>query len=175
MFGSVLYPLNRLAELNGELHTAAISKYFDHPSRRGLPERHVPKLGCAWGNVVHFSTVHPRLIHKAWSELGGSGAPPARWFALPVGELVGLRAAVYRGTGRNPAGEIPEAAVELLDPEAYEEPARLPDATLDWYRELVAGGRSGAWFVGVPHVLVAGPVDVGDREVIAVGDQEASE
>ena len=171
MRGSTLYPLNRLAELDEELYVTELSKYSDHPSRRGLPGRRVPKLECAWGDALHFSPVHPRLIHAAWSELGGNGAPPARWFALPLGRLDVDRTVVYKGSGRNPSAAIPEAEIERLDPEAYEEPRRVPDATLNWYRELVAGGRSGAWFVGVPHVLVAEAVEVGGCEVITVGRQ----
>jgi hypothetical protein len=60
----------------------------------------------------------------------------------------------------------PDADFEAFDPARYRELEGLPAAAPAAYREQRALGRPPLLFVRVPHVLVAGPIEVSDLEVI---------
>ena len=60
--GSILYPLFSLKDKFPDLYEKEIKKYDDHPQRKLLPFKKVPKLNCSRGDVLHFSPIHPNLI-----------------------------------------------------------------------------------------------------------------
>ncbi len=88
-------------------------------------------------------------------------APDSLWFQIPLVAVQDLPAAIYSGSGRrDPTAPIPPEEVTWLDRERYAELDAVPDATLAWYDRLAREGRVRGSFVGVPHLLVRGPVDV---------------
>ena len=64
------------------------------------------------------------------------------------------------------AEDIGDDAVTWLDIEQHHELIELPDKTIQWYRKLAHSGRRGAWFFGVPHILVRGSISVAGLEPI---------
>lgn len=159
-FGTALQPLARLKSTAPELYETAISKYGDDPSRRNIPRRHVGKLNCAYEEVINLSPLNPLLIHQRWRKLGvdlGS----AHWFAIPLDRLLGLPAVLTIPDRQNGVGrDIGDSAVSWFDPDTYQELAQLPNKTAQWYSQLASAGKRGAWFVGVPHILVKGSISV---------------
>ena len=164
--GTTLEPLARLKTTAPELHDAAIAKYDDDPSRRNIPRRHVAKLDCAYEEVINLSPLNPSLIHQCWNDLGVS-LGSSHWFAIPIDRLRGLPAVVTIPDRQTGVGEdIGDDAVTWLDPDQHQELIKLPDKTVQWYRKLANSGRRGAWFVGVPHILVKGSISVAGLEAI---------
>lgn len=114
MRGDVLYPLNAMKDIYPDIYEKQIAKYDDHPSRKKLPLRRIPKLDCLWNDVIQCAPVHPHLIY----------------------------------------------------PDPYEELTAVPPDALAWYDSLVEKGRAFGHFVGIPHVLIQGTIDVSDVETI---------
>jgi hypothetical protein len=161
-FGETLYPLNDLKSVNEEIYRTQIAKYQDHPYRRTLPSRRLPKLGCLWNDVVHFSPINPRIVYDTWQSLGVS-LDDLEWFAIPIENLPQGKTAVYHYRPENFSVERAEELDDeysLLDLKNYEELTELRRETVEFYRDWIAQGRRGAFFAFVPHILVQGPVSV---------------
>ncbi len=67
MFGEILYPLNRLAEINPALASAHAEKYR---GRENLMAVRLAILDCLWNDALHLSPVHPAKIKTALLESG---------------------------------------------------------------------------------------------------------
>jgi len=163
--GGQLHPLARLREIAPLSYEAAVAKYRDDPRRALIPRRHIAKINCIGEDVINLSPIDPRAVHRAWRDLGVDLAP-AEWFAIPAERLDRPPAVMTRPdrmTG--PVGEdLGDDAVSWFDPDSYRELTQLPERTRRWCAELAASGRRGAWFVGVPHVLVKGSVPIAGLE-----------
>ncbi len=97
----------------------------------------------------------------------GVALPDARFLRIPVTALEVVPTVVVEPRGRNPSLPILPDELQWLDTASYLELAALPTATLDWYQELHARGQRSAWWVGVPHIMAAGPVNIREAEVIS--------
>jgi hypothetical protein len=150
MNGSVLRPLSALAATAPHEYERLLSRYQDDEARKRLPDRVIPPLECRWQDVVHLAPLHPRLICRAWKELGVTLDPGMRSFRIPVEALADVPTVVYDHPDR----------FEWFDRTSYRELTDVPDDTKAWYATLAAQGRCGAWLHKVPHVLVKGEVDV---------------
>ena len=166
MRGDTLYPLNELKHIDAELYRRQLAKYDDHPRRRQLPNRVIPKLDCLWNDVLHFSPAHPCLIYQAWLELGKT-LKETTFYRVPVARVAAHPAVVYTLPKDIPFGvNLPESCIERFDVPTFTELKTLPPATLEWYAKLHSQQQVGAFFVGVPHVLVKGSVTVSDEDTI---------
>jgi len=161
-FGETLYPLNDLKIINKEIYQSQIAKYQDHPYRRTLPSRRIPKLGCLWNDVVHFSPVNPRMVFDTWLSLGVA-LSGVEWFAIPIENLPEGKTAIYHYRPENfstDRSEELEDEYSLLSLDDYEELTELRRETIEFYRDWIAQGRKGAFFAFVPHILAQAPVRV---------------
>lgn len=175
MVGEALHPLNTLRTLHPAIYERQIAKYRDHPSRVGLPARAVPKLNCLWNDVVQCAPVHPHLLYRALMERGLRANPAAAWFQIPLSVLGDLPVAIFHGSGRDDVtAPLRDEEIAWLDRERYRELDAVPPKTLAWYDGLAARGRVFGLFVGVPHVLVRGPIDVSRARVIRWGEPPAA-
>ena len=167
MLGDILYPLNDLKHVDLELYRYQLAKYDDHPRRKQLPKRIIPKLGCLWNDVLHFSPVHPYLIYRAWLELGRT-LDDALFYRVPVERVAPHPAVIYDSSGKRSGDDVslPESSVTWFDESTFTELKKLPQTTLEWYAELNRRGRVGAFFVGIPHVLVRGAIEVNDEDLV---------
>lgn len=147
--GTTLYPLNHLRDIYPDLFEREIAKYDDHPQRRLLPETRLPVLNRLWNDVIHTAPIHPHLLYRAWIERGAFVNPDCRFFQIPVDRVA-----------MHTAGWMVERNVTLIDWNVYTELTTVPAETLAWYERLVAQGKHGADFVGVPHVLVTDQIDI---------------
>ena len=159
-FGSRLYPLETLRSLAPDAYLEAVAKYQDDPRRANIPSRRIAKLDCTTAEAINLSPVDPRLIHRAWRDLGVD-VGSAHWYAIPVDRVRTLPTVITRPDRMCTVGaDIADDAVDWFDPDEYRELDRLPERTTAWYRKLASSERQGGWFVGIPHVLVKGPIDV---------------
>jgi hypothetical protein len=170
MLGTVLYPLNELKAHSPAHYASAIAKYSDDPKRLSLPAQRVPKLDCLWNDVVHCAPIHPHLLYLALVERAFRVNPETAFFQIPVSALKGMPVAVYVGSGLHPDRPPREDEVEWLNHETYAELRTVPTTTLAWYDRLAGEGRLYGHFVGVPHVLVRGSIDVRNVDVVRWGD-----
>ena len=154
--GATLYSLTHLQTVHPDLHEAARRRYA---GREHLLEQPVPGLGARSTDVVHCAPVHPARIFAA---LVATGHRPRarRWFRIPLDRLRPHSVVWYRYV--RPAPRAADFAP--FDPARYAELGGLPAGTLEYYAACARAGRLALMFHLVPHVLVAGPVDVAGVE-----------
>jgi hypothetical protein len=153
LIGSTLYPLALLESLAPDRYQAALASYEDHPDCRGLPMTGVPILSCQWRDVVQCSPIYPHLLYVAQREAGITPRPQ-RFFAIARDRVCGLSAALFTRVAEG------RPAYDLIDWTTYAELEAVPAQTLEWYRRLAERGLRGVTFVGIPHVMVRGPIDI---------------
>jgi hypothetical protein len=159
MQGDMLYPLAELQHRYPEIYARQLAKYNDHPTRKELPNRYIPKLDCYSRDVLQFCPVHPHLIYAGLVERGMS-PPPLRFYVLSSKRP----AAIYDVTRAAPDEPIPEDAVMMV--EHVNELKELPSANLAWLDKLAQEGKIYGMFVGIPHVLIRGSVSMATAQII---------
>lgn len=175
MQGETLYPLNQLRTLWPEVYARAIAKYDDHPGRKLLPQRMIPKLGCLWNDVVQCAGLHPHVLYQALTERGMSVSPNLRFYQIPVERLEGKPLAVFYSDppeGREVGAPLDDSEIDLLDIREYREQTTLTARTLAWFDHLAEVGKVFGIFVGVPHILVQGTIDARGVPVITWGTEK---
>lgn len=159
----VLYPLNTLKAMKPHLYDAAVEKY-QAPNRQHIMDCEVPPLKCMWNDVLHFSLVHPSVIRRAFNQLGHDIEFDS--FELDTDMLDPEQTAVYyfrylsRKEMYTPGNFVPYSheAVPALDD--------LPTVTKEYYAANLTAGKDPLLYVGVPHILYKGAVDVGGLAIV---------
>ena len=162
--GSVLYPLNALREVAVDLYERQRTKYA---GREEILRQRVPLLNCLWNDVLHFSPVHPACVAKL-ARTHGLGWGEAEWFeidAIAAG-FTSANTAVFRYTDTRLESPFPDEEFEAFEIERVAGMTDLPASTREYYRTVAASGGRYLIFVGVPHVLHRGPVDVAQARLV---------
>ena len=162
--GSVLYPLNELREVAVDLYEQHHAKYA---GREEILRQRVPPLNCLWNDVVHFSPVHPaRVADLARAE--GLVWHEAEWFEIdPIAAgFTPANTAVFRYADTRVEGSIPDEEFEPFDIARLPRMADVPASTREYYRSVPPGTSRYFVFVGVPHVLHRGPVNVAAARLV---------
>ena len=165
---SLIAPSQRLAPGTPDWD-AYLAKYQDDPNRAQLPYKEIPRLNCRWMDVVFCSSIHPKKLYKTWEALGGKRPEPVEWFVFPARVLKVHRAALYTiDPTRDLTAPIAKHEIEILQANTYREQHTLTQVTRNWYRQLLQAGRRGAWFHGVPHVLIRHELSTDGAKLISV-------
>lgn len=168
--GSHLKPLFTLKEENPEIYYLEVKKYDDHPQRKKLPFKMIPKLDCMRGEVLHCSSIHPHLVFKALKSVFPEGNRSVLFYKIPVKSLENYQLVLfdinhpdYKFGQENDA----EAAFELINHNFYQEIQEVPEEAYQFYKEWKEKGEKGAPAWGkIPHVFVKGNIDTRGLEVI---------
>jgi hypothetical protein len=175
MQGETLYPLNQLKMLWPEVYDRAMAKYDDDPGRRLLPQRVIPKLGCLWNDVVQCAGLHPYWVYQTLTERGMNLNPNLHFYQIPIERLEGKPLAVYHADppdDREVGALLDDSEIDLITVREYREQTNLTARTLAWFDHLATVGKVFGLFVGVPHILVHGSIDVRGVQVITWGTEK---
>ncbi|MGC4189790.1 MAG: hypothetical protein QM589_00965 [Thermomicrobiales bacterium] len=128
-----------------------------------LPMTPIPHLACTWSDVVQCCPIHPHQLYLAQRDAGISPQPQS-FFTIPLNRVHHLPAVVFvRGADGRPE-------YEPVDWSAYSELMDVPTGTREWYRMLAERNRRGAAFVGVPHLMIQGQIDISDLAILDWSD-----
>lgn len=173
MRGTTLYPLHGLRERYPDLYERERRKF---EGREAVLDYIVPHLGVPWGDTVNLSALDPRQLVAARRRLDVpfSRLLERRLVRIPVSRLGGLAAVRYDSTvhwinsspGEDVAKEPPATDFSPFQPEAYAEEVEVPALHLDYLERQKARGELALGFVFVPHVLVAGQIDISGLELL---------
>ncbi len=180
MVGDVVYPLNELAAVAPEAYALQKSKYA---GREAVLDVRIPQLGLLFNDTVHCAPLHPYHLFAARELLGldppRAGAARASrfsglFFEIPLERILVHPVAWYRwetlwingAPDENVPLAPPTAEFERFDSERYSELSRVTDAHLSYLRRMKKQARPSLLFVHIPHVLVAGPIDIRGLRVI---------
>ena len=173
MIGETLFPLSQLRDVDEELYEAQRAKYA---GREQVLDYRVALLDCGFLETIHCSSVHPHWIYRARRDAGFE--VPARFetgwgvgfaFEIPLERIVVNPTAWYAwrtpwvngypGEDDVPAAP-PSEEFEIFDPVRYSPLADVPELHRTYLARMSQRKRRPLTFVHIPHVLVAGPIDV---------------
>ena len=179
MIGEVIYPLNQL-RLHPEQYEFQKSKYA---GREQVLDFRIPRLDVLFNDTVHCAALHPHHLFSARRALGMD--PPSRppmpsWatglaFEIPLERILVHRVVWYsaKTTWINgaPGDDVPLTPpleeFEPFDPKRYQ-PLSEPTARhIEYLRRMNTDGKRPLMFVHIPHILVAGPIDVSGLRVVS--------
>ena len=164
MFGNILYPLNSLKHINQDLYKEESSKY------KGREERIknvIPILNCLWNDVIHLSTINPRLINKALVN-SGHKVTDAQFFKIDISQIAQFPAVFFKYI--HDVWELLPDEFELLDIDKYAELKEVPIKTINHYRWCAENNKRPFLHHGIPHVLVKGEIDISNAKVVTWAD-----
>ena len=172
MRGGTLYPLNQLRVVHPDLYEHESGKYV---GREAVLEFRIPLLDVLWNDTLHLSPIHPRHLAAAWHAVGLTSLMWDRDFYEIPGERVAGHRCVWFASqafwvNNSPHEDVPLAPPEdefsLFDPTRYEQLAGPPAAYHAYLRRQQERGQRALQFPKIPHVLVAGPIDVTDLGLV---------
>jgi hypothetical protein len=170
LHGKTLYPLFELREKLPQVFGKEILKYGDHPKRKELPYKTIPKLGCTRGEVLHCSPIHPNLVFQALKSVFPEGNRSVKFFCIPIEKIAGKQLCLF--DMNHPDYEFgleedPPSAFELITSSTYREIKLVPPEAFSFYDEWKVRGERGAPPWGkIPHVFVSGTIDIDGLNVI---------
>jgi hypothetical protein len=168
MRGEVLYPLNRLRTAHPDLYDRAIAKYV---GREALLEVRIPLLDVLWNDTVHLAPIHPSHLAGAWRAAGlWSDIWDREFFEIPLDRIDG-HPCVWFASGAFPVDSSDQIQRSERDftwfrSTAYRELAEVPVRHQEHLRQRSRAGRRPRPFAYIPHVLVAGLIDVAGLSVV---------
>lgn len=180
--GNHLVPLNGQRELWPDLFLRYSEKYF---YRTSIMKNVIPRLDCLWNDVIHMSLVHPGVLRSIIAEeyvaMDGKVTLAAleqsrMFFEIPTERLDAQKLVVYDAAVRSldnteytadKQAVVPPPAMEQIlafgDLLANEMLVNLTEK-LERYREYVrfeiGNGRRPLMYVGIPHLLFLGRIDL---------------
>lgn len=175
LIGRRLVSLYALEALDADAFLRELSRYA---GRESAPEVTIPGLGLRFNDTIHCAPIHPWYILQARVAEGLPAIGPMTervTYRIPLSSIAGNRVVWYtaRTIWRNavPGDDAvpdrpPEDEFEPFDPDRYSELTAIPPAYRPRIRESLAAGRRPLTFVHIPHVLVAGSIDLADASVV---------
>ena len=178
MVGETLVPLGQLRSVDVGLFEAQKAKYA---GREAVLDYRIPLLDCGFLDTVHCSSVHPHWIYCARRDAGFD--VPARsdhgWgiglaFEIPLERILVNRTAWYSWrtpwVNGYPHEDVPIAPpgheFHDFDPARYAPLSDVPDLHRQYLARMRQERRRPLTFVHIPHVLVAGPIDIRDCRIV---------
>jgi hypothetical protein len=164
MEGTMLRPLNALKEPHPDLYVKKAAKYVD---RQHVMEQIIPTLETAWNDVLHFTAIRPDELKKALIE---AGATPRemKFFQVDPTLLDPKLTTIYLYQDKSSEKKMDEESFAAYDPEKLHEYSELSEETKQYYKEMIEKGSNPLLFVGVPHILHKGSLDISNLDVITV-------
>jgi hypothetical protein len=177
MVGTTPYPLFALRDLDPASYDKAIAKYT---GRKAALDAVVPGLGVRLNDTVHCAPIHPWLILQARLAEGLDPLPVTQtvfsgdFYRIPIEAIMVNPAVWYEGKavwingapGQDVALAPPADEFSTFRADGYREFTQVPDDYRPRLRELLAMGERPLMFLKIPHVLVAGPIDVSDAKIV---------
>jgi hypothetical protein len=176
--GSEILPLSLLEKMHPELAKTAIQKYN---GREKLINRVVYNPGnsphkfmgdqiLTWTDVSFCSMIDPNLVFKKLKELGFiSKEIKTQAFKIPL-ELFPTKTIVWLGQKEmEKANAIRQDDYCSLE-DAYNQIdiSVLPQKTIEYFESFEHQGKRPLFFVHMPHILCAEPIDISMCEIIEV-------
>lgn len=164
MRGTTLHPLNELKTIHPDLFASQAGKY---EGRSHIMEQFIPTLEAAWNDVLHFTAIHPAELKKALVE-AGVGPREMKFYQVDPALLDPAKTTIYLYSDKSGSEKMAPENFAEYDPQGLDVHAILPETTKQYYKDQVAKGGKPLLFIGVPHILHKGSIDVSNLPVLTV-------
>lgn len=163
MRGDTLFPLHELKELHPDAYHRAIQKYKD---RQWLLDAIIPGLGVRWNDVLHLTAVHPIKASRAQRKGGVPLTRQTHTFKIDPRTLDRSKTVIFldkwKGEKMNPAAVLPFSVGALPQYNS------IPNSTIHFYQRRMAVGVRPKVYVGVPHILYHGCINIKNAPIITL-------
>lgn len=163
--GNILYPLNVLKQKHPDIYEQQVSKYA---GREQLLKHRIPILDCLWNDVLHFPSVNPREIKQALIEGGGNPDIIMRYYQVDPKLIPRENAIVYLYAHADIKDKLNETNFVSYNPDEAAKYSSMPQATKDYYREIIGNGGRPLLYHRIPHILYKGTLDISDVTIVSV-------
>jgi hypothetical protein len=163
MDGSVLYPLNELKERYPDLF-AARQKHHEYQPR--VLEGSIPRLGCFWDDVLHFTALHPTKIAEVLKKLEYD--IKIKYYEIDAGKLSPERTIVFLNKPREPGTPIKVTDFIPFNQNEVEKLAYLPEDAMKYQKKDIPTADEFLLNYRAPYILFKGNLDVGGAKVIEI-------
>ncbi len=164
MRGTILHPLNDLQDRYPDLYASESAKYEGRPE---VLEQLIPTLQAKWNDVLQFSPVHPADIKAALID-AGLNPRQMRFFEVDPELLDPAHTSIYLFNNTDPNEALDVHHFASFDPDTIATHSSLPESTKRYYKKIAETGGKPLLFIGIPHVLHRGSLDVSGLTVIEV-------
>lgn len=163
--GNVLHPLNDLQNIHPDLYLAKVTKY---QGRESVMEKIIPTLECKWNDVLFFSPVDPKELKDALVEAGMEPREMS-FYQIDPELLDPSKTTIYLFNRDLPPEQI-DTLVNYTEynPKDLEKHSKIPEKTKLYFLEEFKKNKRPLMFIGIPHILHKGPLDISDLPVITV-------
>lgn len=164
MVGSTLHPLNDLREINPDLYLSKAMKYSKRPE---VMKQFIPTLECLWNDVLHFSAIDPVELKKVLVEAGRE-ATEMKFYQVDPDLLDPEKTTIclFRREFQN--DRMNTKNFSDYDTSKIKEHSELPEDVKEYYKKMYEQGEKPLLFLGIPHILHKGPLDISELPVITV-------
>jgi hypothetical protein len=166
--GNVLVPLNALQNIYPDVFSIQKEKYN---GREWVMQQQIPHLNCLWNDVTHTTPIHPSIFREALLASGFSWKQKIPFYKIdPVqAKFTTENTVIYLARHTLKASrEEQERDLTPFDPELLPHLTDLPEATLQYYREMKAENKRPLLFVHAPHVLHRGQIETSHLTVLEI-------
>lgn len=161
--GNVLFPLNRLKDSLPETYLSQAAKYA---GREKMLERQIPKLNCLWNDVLHCSSLNPRILFEHLESIGLGSYSGTKWYKIPCSVLENVPVAIYRAPAEPRKNlTLVDGDIELFNLMSWEEPSSLSVQAIDYFAKCKSEKTTLFAFQFIPHVLIKAQIDVTRLEI----------
>lgn len=164
MQGAILHPLNSLKEVYPELYISKAGKY---ENRKYIMEQFIPTLQCVWNDVLHFSAINPIELKQALIE-AGMNPEEMKFYQIDPKLLDPKQTTIYLYQERTIEADTDLENFSEYNTEKLIEHSVLSQITKDYYKERISKGEKPLLFVGIPHILHKGSLDISNLPIITV-------
>jgi hypothetical protein len=159
--GDILYPLNTLRDIFPDLYEEHSKKY---KGREFVKEYRIPPLDCLWNDAIHMTAVHPSEVYGAMRDAGFT--PDKRYFfQIDPTALDPKNTTVYLYNHKAP-NEIVESDFSSFFVEKLYQYSTLSEYTKTYFKEMFEQGKQPLVFLGVPHILYKGTININSLPII---------
>lgn len=165
MRGSILYPLNALKEKHPDIYEQQVNKYI---GREHIIQQQIPVLDCLWNDVLHFSAIDPIEIKQALIEAGRNPDFIMNYYQVDPKLIESKNAIVYLYAHASNRDKIKEENFAPYNPDEVAKFSLIPQATKDYYKEMIGKGERPLLYHKIPHILYKGTLDITNLPIISV-------
>lgn len=163
--GNILYPLNALKEKHPDIYEQQVSKYV---GREHITKQRIPILDCLWNDVLHFSAVNPKEVKQALAEAGRNPDFKMSYYQVDPKLIEPKNAIVYLYTHTDNKDKMNEENFASYNPDEVAKFSSMPQATKDYYKEMIDKGERPLLYHRIPHIPYKGTLDITDLPIISV-------
>lgn len=171
--GNVIYPLNQLVAIHADLYEQQKAKYIN---REASMDFRIPGIDVLWNSTVHCAPLHPYFIRRAREKVGivPLSPLPLMAFKIPLDRILVHPVVWYwcrtfwinGAPNENVPLTPPLDEFEPFDAARYKELADVTAGYVPYLGRMKERGERPLTFPQIPHVLVAGPIDISGLSIV---------